>query len=241
MADHVNLFQRLLRAVLRLPPRTSESTAARKVSSTIAANVPVLLLVEGRNDAEFLRRASAILHVADESLLDLGDLERRGQVTFVPLGGGDLLGWTYRLAGMGRAEFNLYDREDSPATELRYEAARIVNLRPRCRAFVTSKRSLENYLAPQSIFAASGIEVTFGDDDDVADLVAERRYLVQHPFECWAEMAPRSRRRLRNRAKRWLNTLAVDRMTAQQFAERDPAGEIRGWLRAIAEMIAGGS
>jgi hypothetical protein len=34
---------------------------------------------------------------------------------------------------------------------------------------------------------------------------------------------------------------AVDRMTAQQFAERDPAGEIRGLLTAIAEMVAGGS
>ena len=241
MADHVNLFQRLLRAVLRLPPRTSESTAVRQVSSTFATDSPVLLLVEGRNDAEFLRRASAILHIADEGLPDLGDLERRGQVTFVPLGGGDLLGWTYRLAGMGGAEFHVYDREDSPATELRYEAARIVNLRPRCRAFVTSKRSLENYLTSRAIFAASGIEVTFGDDDDVADLVAQRRYLVQHPHARWAEVAPRSRRRLRNRVKRWLNTEAVDRMTAQQFAERDPAGEIRQWLTAIAEMVAGAS
>jgi hypothetical protein len=96
-------------------------------------------------------------------------------------------------------------------------------------------------LAPQANFAASGIEVTFGDDDDVADLVAERHYLAQRPHACWTELAPRSRRRLRNRAKRWLNTLAVDRMTAQQFAERDPAGEIHEWLRAIAEMIAGGS
>jgi hypothetical protein len=82
---------------------------------------------------------------------------------------------------------------------------------------------------------------TFGDDDDVADLVAERRYLVRHPHARWAELAPRSRRRARNRAKRWLNTLAVDRMTAQQFAERDPAGEIRQWLTAIAEMVASAS
>jgi hypothetical protein len=241
MADRANLFQRLLRAVLRLPPSPDELKAARQFSLATAANSPVLLLVEGRNDAEFLRRASAILHVAEPILPDLGDLERRSQLTFVPLGGGDLLGWTYRLAGMARAEFHVYDREDSPATELRYEVARIVNVRPRCRAYVTSKRSLENYLAPQSIFAASGIEVTFGDDDDVADLVAERRYLVQHPHACWAELAPRSRRRLRNRAKRWLNIEAVDRMTAQQFAERDPGGEIRGWLMAIAEMVAGGS
>jgi hypothetical protein len=241
MADRVTLFHRLLRAVLRLSPSTSEPAAARQFPPATATNSLVLLLVEGRNDAEFLRRASAILHVADERLPDLGILERRGQITFVPLGGGDLLGWTYRLAGMQRAEVHLYDREDTPATELRFEAARIVNLRPRCRAFVTSKRSLENYLAPQAIFAASGVEVTFSDDDDVADLVAERRYLVRHPHAHWADVAPRSRRRMRNRAKCWINSLAVDRMTAQQFAERDPAGEIRQWLIAIAEMIAGAS
>jgi hypothetical protein len=106
---------------------------------------------------------------------------------------------------------------------------------------VTSKRSLENYLTSRAIFAASGIEVTFNDDDDVADLVAERRYLVRQTHARWAEAAPRSRRRLRNRAKCWINSLAVERMTAEQFAERDPVGEICQWLTAIAEMVAGGS
>jgi hypothetical protein len=241
MADRVNLFQRLLRAALRLRPRSSLSTSFDNSQSNAVTRLPVLVLVEGRNDAEFLRRASAILHVADASVPDLGTLERRGQITFVPLGGGDLLGWTYRLAGVGRAECHLYDREDSPATELRYQVAKIVNQRPSCRAFVTSKRSLENYLAPQSIFAASGIQVAFGDDDDVADLVAERRYLIRHPQCRWAELPPCSRRRRRNRVKGWLNSSAVSLMTAQQFAERDPAGEIRAWLMTIAEMVADAS
>ena len=123
------------------------------------------------------------------SLPDLSNLERRGHITFVPLGGGDLLGWTYRLAGVMRAECHIYDREDSPATELRYQVAKIVNQRPNCRAFVTSKRSLENYLDARAVFAASGIQVAFGDDDDVADLVAERQYLARHPLCCWPEAA----------------------------------------------------
>jgi hypothetical protein len=198
-----------------------------------------LLLAEGRNDAEFLRRASAILHVADHDLPDLGELELRGRITFVPVGGGDLLSWMYRLAGMGQAECHIYDREDLPATALRDEAVRIVNLRPRCRAFVTGKRSLENYLDKAAIFAARGVDVTFGDDDDVAALVAKRRYLAQHPSARWEELPARSRRRLRNRAKRWLNTLAVERMTAEQFAARDPPGEICQWLKAIGDMVAG--
>jgi hypothetical protein len=195
--------------------------------------------MEGRHDAEFLRRASAILHTSDRHLPDLGGLERRGLIIFLPLGGGDLLGWTYRLAGIGRAEFYLFDREDSPTTELRHQVAQIVNQRPGCQAFVTKKRSLENYLAAQAIFAASGIKLTFDDDDDVADCVTERQYLSQHPECRWVELPPRSRRRRRNRVKTWLNSSAVDRMSARQFAERDPAGEIHQWLTAIAEMVAG--
>jgi putative ATP-dependent endonuclease of OLD family len=241
MADRVNLFQRLLRAALRLRPTSSGSTSTENSQPDTVTALPVLLLVEGRNDAEFLRRASAILHVADESLPDLGTLERRGQVTFVPLGGGDLLDWSYRLAGMARPEFHLYDCEDSPTTELRYQVANIVNQRPSCRAYVTAKRSLENYLTAQAVFAACGLEVTFGDDDDVADLVAERQYLARHPQCLWAELPPRSRRRRRNRVKSWLNSSAVSLMSAEQFAERDPAGEIRQWLTAIAEMVASAS
>jgi hypothetical protein len=69
--------------------------------------------------------------------------------------------------------------------------------------------------------------------------VAERRYLIKHPHACWDELATRTRQRLRSRAKRWLTLSAIDRMTAEQFAERDPAGEIRQWLMAITEMVAG--
>jgi hypothetical protein len=49
------------------------------------------------------------------------------------------------------------------------------------------------------------------------------------------------RQRPRNSTKRWLNRLTVDYMNAQQFAERDQAGEIRQWLSVIAELIAGAS
>jgi hypothetical protein len=78
-------------------------------------------------------------------------------------------------------------------------------------------------------------------DDDVADLVAEQRFLLQHPDGGWHELPARARRRIRNRAKTWLNTLAVDRTTAARFVERDPVGEINGWLETIAEMAGASS
>jgi hypothetical protein len=52
----------------------------------------------------------------------------------------------------------------------------------------------------------------------------------------WELLPLRARKRYRNHVKRWLNTRAVDRMTANRLAERDPDGEVRGWLATIAEL-----
>ena len=64
------------------------------------------------------------------------------------------------------------DREVPPATELRQQATTIVNERQNCRAYVTKKRALENYLHPIAVRQVSGLDLTFTDEDDVADLVA---------------------------------------------------------------------
>ncbi len=226
MTKRPNLFRRVWTALFHPPSISADRATTGRKQQGAASKSPVLILVEGSNDPEFLRRASAILRVADVALPDLGDLERRGEVVFVPLGGGDLRSWTYRLASMGLPEIHILDREASPVTELRHEAARIVNLRPGCRAFVTAKRALENYLDPRAIFAVRGIEVEFAADEDVPDLVAEQLFLRRHPGDSWAEQPARCRRRQRYKVKSWLNRQAVDRMTAEQFVERDPAGEI---------------
>ena len=47
----------------------------------------LLVIVEGPNDIEFLRRISAILHRDDPRLPDLADMERRLALVFVPSGG----------------------------------------------------------------------------------------------------------------------------------------------------------
>jgi len=51
---------------------------------------PVLLVVEGFNDIEFLRRISKILHAQDCSLSDLDELEEQGRIVFIPFGGGGI-------------------------------------------------------------------------------------------------------------------------------------------------------
>jgi hypothetical protein len=111
--------------------------------------VRILLVVEGMNDIAFLRRISLVLHDADGSLPNLAEMEQRGELIFVPFGGGHVRAWSDRLAPLARPEFHLYDHELPPETDLRREAAATVNRRSRCKAVVTNKRCLENFLHPE--------------------------------------------------------------------------------------------
>jgi hypothetical protein len=196
----------------------------------------VLVVVEGKNDIEFLRRASAILHSDDPRLPDLAAWERQDRILFVPFGGGEFVPWALYLARLGLPAFCLFDRETPPATEARRQWAEVVNLRPRCTAVLTRKRALENYLDPIAIREALGIEVRFSDDDSVADMAAQAIYARQDKPSPWESLPPRSRKRRRGQVKNLLNTAAVDRMTPARLAERDPEGEVRAWLTAIAHL-----
>jgi len=136
-----------------------------------AARSQVLAVVEGPNDIEFLRRINAILHRDDPSLPDLADMERRLALVFAPTGGVDL-STGFRFAALNQPEFHLLDRDLPPVTQTRYEVAALVNSRARCRAAVTSKRSVENYLHGDAVFEVSGIKVAFSDEDDLPALIA---------------------------------------------------------------------
>jgi len=204
--------------------------------STATDQVRVLLVVEGTNDIEFLRRISRMLHAHAPSLSDLWDLELRGEILFVPFGGGHVRAWSHRLAALGKPEFHLYDHELPPETEHRQAAAELVNGRERCRAVVTRKRSLENYLHPEAIRVAGDIHVAFDDFDHVAGITAKQLYQLRQEVTPWEIRPNRARNRMMNHAKRWLNTTVAEAMTAELLTERDPDGEVISWLRMIARM-----
>src|SRR5579862_314434 len=96
----------------------------------------ILLVVEGRNDIEFLRRISAIMHRQDSAVPDLAEMERAGRLLFVPTGGGDSSA-SLRFVGLGLPEFHLLDRDVPPTTAARQRAAAIVNARSFCCAVIT--------------------------------------------------------------------------------------------------------
>jgi len=196
----------------------------------------ILVVVEGRRDVEFLRRISAILHREDPALPDLGELEQRLDLVFVPSGGDGSASWAFRFAGLKLPEFHLFDRDVPPATEARQRTAAMVNWRPGCCAVVTSKRALENYLNADAIFEASGLRIEVADEEDVAELVARQAYERRERPLPWDQLPARARKRHRDKAKKWLNTRAVERMTPTRLAQRDPCGEVRSWLATIAAL-----
>ena len=141
----------------------------------------------------------AILHRADAAVPGLADLEQQHKLFLVPSGGSDL--WSaFRFAGLQLREFHLLDRDVSPATEVRQQVAAMVNSRAGCRACLTSKRTLENYLHDDSVFEASGIRVVITDEANVPELVARGVY-GRSVRSVGSTLPTRSRKRLHNKAK----------------------------------------
>lgn len=79
--------------------------------------------------------------------------------------------------------------------------------------------------------------LAFSATDDVAELAARAGFVPSAELPSWGRLSRRARRRQRDRAKKWLNTDAVERMTYERLAESDSAGEIIRWLTTIAALL----
>ena len=183
--------------------------AGQQPRASVHNRSPLFVVIEGPRDAEFLRRISHVLHRHDPAMPNLADMEADGRLVFVPFGGGDVRSWAFRLAGTGAAEFHLYDREMSPETEVRLQVARVVNQRPGCRAYVTTKRALENYVETEAIFDVCGVRIEYADQEDIAEKIARSLYAIHHPQDVWDQLPARTRKRRRDQVKRLLNTRAA--------------------------------
>jgi hypothetical protein len=173
-----------------------------------------------------------MLNQHDSTIPNLIRLEADDQLTFLTACAQHL---PVAAGSLGR-QFHLYDREVSPVTDERRRLVELLNRRPNCCAVLTCKRAIENYLHPDAISEAGGVEVGFGDFDDVAEIVAKAKFQAADSSG-WESLTRRARRRLRDKAKKWLNREGVDCMTPQRLAERDPDDEVIGWLRTIAELV----
>jgi len=202
-------------------------------------NVKIFIGVEGINDINFLKAISSMLRNHGENVLDLEKLEDDGHIVFFPLGGTNLIRWTYRLAELNRPEFYLFDRDVAPPAVSQYQSTvDEINSRPRCKAVFTQKKAIENYLHPTAISAVRpDVQVSFGDFDDVPMIVARSIHEASQSPKSWLELSEEYRSDKERRAKRWLNSHAAEKMTPSLLDEIDKNGEVRGWLRTIEELM----
>jgi len=199
--------------------------------------IKAFVAVEGSNDINFLCGISSVLHADDAEIVDLAQLERDGTLVFIPLGGGNLKIWANRLSGLNRPEFHLYDRDEGEQTKQHQVAAAEVNKRTNCKAVLTSKREIENYLHPDAIAESLGVKVAFNDNDDVPTKVAEALHKLNGGTGDWATLKSEKQKSKSDRAKQRLNTEAVSKMSPARIAAVDPSGELRSWLLVVGTMV----
>jgi hypothetical protein len=76
-------------------------------NSNTSSSRPLLLVLEGQNDYEFLRRMSARVHEENREIPSLAHAIEQGSIIIAPVGGGDPATWPDRFAALGLQEFHL--------------------------------------------------------------------------------------------------------------------------------------
>jgi hypothetical protein len=195
----------------------------------------LLVCVEGPNDVVFFRNISATIH---QKRNDLPDLSSDIRVAVFPLGGGTLKDWVTQdyLRGLETPQYHIYDLDDAvnPPYEPEQNAVRARG--GHNWAELTVKKELENYLHPDCIQAVFGFPVTFGDMDDVPDLVASTQHNAASP-NSWNGLDPDDKKKKINNVKRRLNREVTQQMSWAQIQEADPNGDIIRWLERIRDRI----
>jgi putative ATP-dependent endonuclease of OLD family len=230
------------------PHRAAPSAHSRKElpienllveASSAATHIrrPLLLAVEGMNDIYFLTGVSKVLAREDPKLPVLTALTAARRLIVIPCGGGSALSWADRLIAFGCPELHIYDQEMEPEASLRRRACSAVNRRANCRAFLTRYRAIENYLHPAAIQEAGGGQVDFSPDDCVGTCLAAAWHQRHGSSVAWIKLPKSLRSKRVQRAKRWLNQVAVNCMTPALLAKSDPEGDLRHWIDVLDAMV----
>ncbi len=202
--------------------------------------VKVFVGVEGKHDMSFLALISRTLSKTDPSIADLGALEERGELIFVPAGGSNVALWVSRLRHLSVPEFHLFDRDTRPPAHPKYKTYEDEhNLLAGVEAVHTERRELENYLHLDAIVAARPeyAFVTVDMWDSVPLMCAQVVHASVEDAGAWEDVEKAKKKSKSNSAKSWLNSEAVERMTDELVDATDPRGDLKKWLRRITELV----
>lgn len=198
--------------------------------------VRVLVCVEGPNDVSFLRNIADILRRDDPTVVDLRSDPR---VVVLPLGGSTLQDWVneHYLRPLGKPEIHIYDRDEGNPPKYQESCDQVNNRNDGSKAFLTSKRELENYLHPDAIEKILNVSVQVDDEADIPELVARTLHHARNPNRTWEELGKRTRKKRIGYAKRLLSEDVVRAMTTEMLHERGGKEEIVTWFAAIKEHL----
>jgi predicted ATPase len=209
-------------------------------------SIKLFVGVEGKHDIVFLKNLSKVLRLAGVDVLDLEKMELDGELIFFPLGGSSLALWTSRLEPLSRPEFHLFDRDSQPPAMAKYQAeADTINQRVGCKAVITGKREMENYLHFEAINEAYaqrsnitlGLTTNFGDFDDIPAKIAEIVHSLSGSQKIWGDLEKDVRDRKISSAKRNLNHAAVMLMTIKRLEQIDSDAHVLGWFQEMKRLI----
>lgn len=230
---------------------TDNTEIIDKIIETLGAlpdpknKVKVLIFVEGENDINGLINISKLLNANDNSIISL---ENNESIAFIPTGGSQLKYYIEKkyLDGLLQSQVHIYD-SDIPAY---VQSVADLNAEGNDKkiGFNTSKLELENYLHHEAInecyqdlnIPINLTEIT--DADDVPEKVAMAVHSVTSTTD-WNSINPdpikneEKQKKKISKAKRQLNTNAVNKMTIARLTERGGYDEIKGWLDKIGELI----
>jgi len=203
---------------------------ATDLGITPDSRVRVLVCVEGPTDVSALKALSRALHADDHQLPDLSS---DSSFAFVVTGGSTLSHWVTEnyLQGLGRPEFHLYDR-DVPEYQVKVDE---VNQRQDgSRGTLTAKYEIESYLHRDAIAQAFGVVVEPIDHPEADGKAVPRLFAEAYSAKAGHDTVMGDKK-----AKIKLAERAFPLMTADLIDERDPEGEVRGWLQQLAHMAVG--
>lgn len=210
--------------------------------------IKLFIGVEGRHDIAFLKHMARVLRQAGCDVFDLEKMELNAELIFFPLGGSSLALWTSRLGPLCRPEFHLFDRDEQPPAAAKYQAeADAINARARCKAVITGKKEMENYLHFEAINeayahvcnVALGLATNFAEFDDVPAKIAELVHNASGSPTAWAALSEDVKEKKISNAKRNLNEHAASLMTKVRLDQVDPDGHVLSWfndMNALAKL-----
>jgi len=240
---------------------THQEEILRLISDSLGVladhSVALFIGVEGKNDINFLKQISRVLTDAGEDCLDLVLMEEKGRIIFVPVGGSNIALWVSRLMKLNRSEYYIIDKDVENKAKSNLAIMNEINELKNCKAVLTSKREMENYLHPKAIQLALGDRLkgqidnniinkamdefkdSYSDNTDIPREIAEIVYELSKKQDGveWSDLSEKSKESKISKAKGWLNDAAVQKMTPNMLDEIDVNNDIRSWLSYISKVV----